>query len=371
MTISLLMCGTTSGDLLPPFVVYKSAQLWSSWCQGGPPHCRYGNSPSGWFDGTVFREWVESILIPDLRRKEGKKIILCDNLSTHVTLEVISMLEKCDAKLICLPSNSTHVTQPLDVAFFGPLKIAWRELLLKFKESASSGNSGIMQKNHFPALLKSLMEKISPNSSANLRSGFRKCGIVPVDARPILQRLRLDNPIDDETSNAIHSSFLQKLDEKRTEWVGIPKKGKRKKLNIVPGKSVCEEDFVKEENQKPQKIKSQRSTSGEALKRKPPQPSTSGKAPKNKPVQPSTGEAPKRKPLQPSTGEAPTSEAPQPSTGEAPKSEAPQPSTSGEAPKRKPPQPSTGEAPKRKQPSRKRGNEEETTTSNKRSKDKC
>uniref|UniRef100_A0A1B0CCW4 DDE-1 domain-containing protein n=1 Tax=Lutzomyia longipalpis TaxID=7200 RepID=A0A1B0CCW4_LUTLO len=74
MTISLIICATASGDLLPPYVVYKSVQLYSSWCQGGPPNCRYGNSPSGWFDGTVFREWVE----------------------------VISMLEKSHAKLICL-----------------------------------------------------------------------------------------------------------------------------------------------------------------------------------------------------------------------------------------------------------------------------
>uniref|UniRef100_A0A1B0CCW5 DDE-1 domain-containing protein n=1 Tax=Lutzomyia longipalpis TaxID=7200 RepID=A0A1B0CCW5_LUTLO len=102
MTISLIICATASGDLLPPYVVYKSVQLYSSWCQGGPPNCRYGNSPSEWFDGTVFREWVESTFIPDLCKKEGKKIILCDNLSTHVTLEVISMLEKSHAKLICL-----------------------------------------------------------------------------------------------------------------------------------------------------------------------------------------------------------------------------------------------------------------------------
>lgn len=52
--ISIMMAGSATGELLPPFVVYKSTRLWSTWVEGGPPGTRYANTPSGWFDGCAF-----------------------------------------------------------------------------------------------------------------------------------------------------------------------------------------------------------------------------------------------------------------------------------------------------------------------------
>jgi hypothetical protein len=43
--------------------------------------------------------------------------------------EVIKLSEKYNIDFIFLPPNSTHITQPLDVAFFRPLKGSWRALL--------------------------------------------------------------------------------------------------------------------------------------------------------------------------------------------------------------------------------------------------
>lgn len=38
--ISLMYSGTASGHLFPPYVVYKSSQLWTSWTEGGPTGTR-------------------------------------------------------------------------------------------------------------------------------------------------------------------------------------------------------------------------------------------------------------------------------------------------------------------------------------------
>lgn len=108
--ISLMMCGSAAGELLPPFVVYKSSQLWSTWTEGGPPKCRYSNSPSGWFDAHTFTEWVETILISAAKKKQGNRLLICNNLSSHLTIHFMQKLEENNIKLICLPPNSTHLT---------------------------------------------------------------------------------------------------------------------------------------------------------------------------------------------------------------------------------------------------------------------
>ena len=45
-----------------------------------------------------------------------------DNLSFHISESVVRKCERHNVKFICLPPNSTHLTQPLDVAYFKPLK---------------------------------------------------------------------------------------------------------------------------------------------------------------------------------------------------------------------------------------------------------
>lgn len=48
---------------------------------------------------------------------------------SHLTLKVIQDCETKDIRFVLLPPNSTHLRQPLDVAYFCPLKRAWRKVL--------------------------------------------------------------------------------------------------------------------------------------------------------------------------------------------------------------------------------------------------
>lgn len=58
------------------------------------------------------------ILLPDAKRKAGLKVIIEDNLSAHMNERVIMKCRKYNIKMVFLPANTTHLTQPHDVAFF-------------------------------------------------------------------------------------------------------------------------------------------------------------------------------------------------------------------------------------------------------------
>lgn len=92
--------------------------MFESWRLGGPKDSRFNRNKSGWFDADCFDDWSSTIAIPyfqkaSTRRKSNinrKRLVqsFVDNLN-YVVQNFLS-------------ANSTHIIQPLDVAFFAPLK---------------------------------------------------------------------------------------------------------------------------------------------------------------------------------------------------------------------------------------------------------
>lgn len=249
---SVMFAAKGDGTILPPYTVYKAQHLYQSWREGGPSHSRYNRTKSGWFDSFCFSDWVENVALPSLRHLDGVKYryLIGDNLSSHLSLDTIKKCNDNNVKFIFLPSNSTHITQPLDVAFFRPLKMSWRLILEEWKNGPGRYEATI-PKDKFPALLKKLLETCKPE---NVISGFRKCGIIPLDRQQVLKMIpSADIPAIPNQSNsklnvsetpveAIDNCFKELLKNLRQNDVSKPRK-KRVKILVDPGKSVAVEDL--------------------------------------------------------------------------------------------------------------------------------
>lgn len=72
------------------------------------------------------------------------------------------------------------------------MKIAWRKILTDWKEKGKGRRLPSIPKDEFPRFLNSLMEKLKENGSENLKSGFRKTGICPVNKSQVMSRLPHD-----------------------------------------------------------------------------------------------------------------------------------------------------------------------------------
>lgn len=244
---SIMFSAAGDGTILPPYVVYKAVHLYDSWTQNGPKYTRYNRTKSGWFDSECFEDWVRTIAIPHLKKLDGKKFLIGDNLSSHVSMEIIRLCQKHDIHFIYLPSNSTHLTQPLDVAFFAPLKGYWRQILEQWKLKAGK-NMSCVPKDKFPRLLNTLMKKLEVNGSNNIKSGFKKCGIVPINKDEVLNMLPAESNVSENQSTqeieALDKVFVDLLKSMRYEETVKPKK--KSKLKIAPGKSVGVEDSESE-----------------------------------------------------------------------------------------------------------------------------
>lgn len=93
-SISIMFAAAADGILLPIYTVYKAEHLWTSWCQNGPNGSRYNRTKSGWFDSTVFEDWFQTIVIPWAEKLQGPKVVIGDNLSSHLSVSIIRLCEE-------------------------------------------------------------------------------------------------------------------------------------------------------------------------------------------------------------------------------------------------------------------------------------
>ncbi len=246
-SISVMCAGTAAGIMLPPYTVYKADCIWSSWVLEGLHGARYNRSRSGWFDMVVFEDWFNKIAYPHLKRLPGRKILIGDNLSSHLSYRVIRKCERENIRFILFPPNATQYLQPLDVAVFRSFKISWRKILLNWKKKPKSGTF----KENFPRLLKDTVNAIANRMENNLKSGFRTCGLYPFNPSQVLKKIPggLDSTVNSNASTesvvpVFHTKLVELLKKERF-GTSTPNKtgGRRKKINVAPGKSVLGTDF--------------------------------------------------------------------------------------------------------------------------------
>jgi len=100
-----MFAASASGELLPCYVVYKAKNLYTTWVEGGPKGSRYNCTLSGWFDTIAFMDLVRNIAVAYLRKLNGTKILIGDNLQSHLSLECVEMCIEHNIKFVFLPKN--------------------------------------------------------------------------------------------------------------------------------------------------------------------------------------------------------------------------------------------------------------------------
>lgn len=259
---TVMMCGNANGDCLPPYVIFKAENVYSTWKEGGPRGTRYNRTKSGWIDHIVFQDWFVYHLLPVLRRQSGRKVIIGDGLSSHFTVDVLKLCQEHNVTFVALPPHTSHLLQPLDVAYFRSMKGEWRKLLNEWKDTPYGRRCGTIPKEQFPKLLSKLWDNLLEKGKENLKSGFKKSGIFPFDKEPVFRRL--SNTIIEhqpQYREKIGDSFLNHLQTLRGTTTECRKR--KKKLNLTPGKGITPDDLNNESQpstSKPPKTKKKEKT---------------------------------------------------------------------------------------------------------------
>lgn len=109
--------GNAAIQSLPPFTVYKAKKLYSSWCVGGVEAARYAVSHYGWMERALIEDYFKNLFLPESAKysvPNFPRILIFDGHASHNSLELVQIAEENNVKLLRLPSQLTHIVQPLD-----------------------------------------------------------------------------------------------------------------------------------------------------------------------------------------------------------------------------------------------------------------
>lgn len=239
-----LFCGNAEGEFIPPYIIMKGSQKWSDWLYGAPPGTKLNVSKSGWIEHDIFDDWFENHFLLCVKNKVGKKVLIGDNLSSHITIRSLQLAKENDVVLIFLPPNSTNLLQPLDVAYFASLKTFWREVLQQWRETRQGKVTVALPKSVFSQLLKKTLDLGEATASQNLVKGFEKAGIFPLNRDRVLSQLPAFAR-SDTINDSIGEEFQRYLENIRKSDLGTVERPRKYRLPIEPGKSVSAEEVQK------------------------------------------------------------------------------------------------------------------------------
>ena len=247
---SVMWCGNAAGELMPPMIVYKSKNVYTGWTTGGPKNAVYDCTESGWFDSGSFKTWFLEVFLPSTKTKRGPIFLFGDNLSSHFSWKLVKLARKHRIYFVMLLANSTHLLQVLDVAVFGPMKRSWRLVLLDWR--MKTRRNGDIPKEVFPQLLKALDERVRLTVEECLKSGFRACGLYPLNRNEVLKKLPDQQLLltKDQANSVLNDSVMEML-RKYRESKEDEKSSKRGKklprkipnlMTVIPGRALIVSD---------------------------------------------------------------------------------------------------------------------------------
>lgn len=191
-TISAASCGNAAGTvIIPPFFIFKGQSL-SLTLEGEtyPPLTVFANSESGYMTTIVFVEWFKHFLknLPTIR----PILLIFDGHVSHGSLEVLQLAEENKIILLCLPPHTTHLYQPMDVGVYSLLKKAFRDFVAKCMRKKK--NKALARKDFGKIVTRAWDAAVSVK---NIRSGFKRTGLWPID-RAAAQQLHSEIVTNEE-----------------------------------------------------------------------------------------------------------------------------------------------------------------------------
>ncbi|KAI8513919.1 hypothetical protein Bbelb_082430 [Branchiostoma belcheri] len=176
--ITVMSCVSAAGAVVPLMIIFNRAMPSGKFSEGGPPGAMYAWSESGFINKELFEDWFFKVFLVHCHR-ERPILLVVDQHSSHLSLKVLTAMEQ---KIIIygLPPHTSHFTQPLDVTVFSSLKTKWATTL----ESLQAADTRFqVRKTTFPKIFASVQDlTFTPE---NIKSGFKKTGILPYDKSAI------------------------------------------------------------------------------------------------------------------------------------------------------------------------------------------
>lgn len=177
-TVSVVCCTSPLGNYVPPFFIYKRKRENPILIKGGPEGCRMAVTEKGYMDmdTPTFLKWLDHFQEFAKATTDSPVLLILDNHASHVNIDVVTKAKSLNIVMLSLPPHSSHKTQPLDRAFFKPLKSNYDQVTDSWQSTHPGQTLTVF---HVAELFKQAYERTATIEKSS--ASFRVTGIFPLD----------------------------------------------------------------------------------------------------------------------------------------------------------------------------------------------
>jgi len=177
-------------QVLPPLIIFKAnAHLMGHHTNieiEEKEDAFFATHPKGYTNTEITFQWFQEVFEPRTRLAKGINehgILVLDGHSIHVeNYEFVKYAIDHNIHLVCLPSHSTHILQPLDVGIFGLLRTYYKQEL-EDRVRQQGPHDSIKKGDIFPMLQRAKIKTFKPET---IRSAWRASGLILFNRNRIL-----------------------------------------------------------------------------------------------------------------------------------------------------------------------------------------
>ena len=184
--VTVVECICADGSVISPLIIFKAENLSREWIPALVHNSwRFSCNIKGWTSNQHGIEWLRRCFEPMTREKANGeyRLLICDGHDSHITGEWIGHCMDNNIVLMILPPHSSHLTQPLDVGVFGPLK---KCMATEIEPLLRTGVARVQKVEWLAAF-------ITAHSTAfkerNIKGGFLGTGIHPFKPAKVINRV--------------------------------------------------------------------------------------------------------------------------------------------------------------------------------------
>lgn len=209
------------GTALPPVMVFPRKNFKTHMTNGAPPGTLGLATTSGWMCSEIFPQVIDHFIKFTLSSKENPTLLIMDNHESHISLAAIDKARDNGVTILTLPPHCSHRLQPLDVSVFASFKAHYN----------SAVDSWLLHHPGTPMTIYQVAECVGvaydrSMTPTNIKSGFRKSGIFPLDKNvfsesDFMTSVVTDRPTLDQqaasTSGANESELIECNEDKQNQ----------------------------------------------------------------------------------------------------------------------------------------------------------
>lgn len=124
-TVTAVCCMSATGIYVPPALIFPRKRMNHLLFKDAPPGTLGLVTETGYMNTDLFLEWLKHFVQHTKPSKEDPVLLIADNHTSHCSLPGIVYCRENHVTYVTLPPHASHVIQPLDKGFFGPLKSAY------------------------------------------------------------------------------------------------------------------------------------------------------------------------------------------------------------------------------------------------------